>query len=55
MTQLESTKYINDLKLKAIKKGGYHKLEKEIRLECKRHLDRFNVDLMPNQLKIDFE
>ena len=47
MTQLESTKQINSLKLKAIKKGGYAKFEKTLLAACKNHFELFGVDLTP--------
>ena len=51
MNQLESTKAINSLKLKAIKKGGYAKFKNQILLACKFHLEMFGTDLTPLQLK----
>lgn len=48
--QLESTKAINTLKAKAIKKGGYLKFKNEILLACKKHLEMFGSDLTPLHL-----
>ena len=50
MTQLESTKAINSLKSKAIKKGGYAKYKIQILEACKLHLKMFSTDLTPKQL-----
>jgi hypothetical protein len=49
-TQLASTKQINSLKLKAIKKGGYEKFKNEILEACKNHFENYGVDLTPKQL-----
>ena len=49
-TQLESTKAINTLKLKAIKKGGYAKFKDAIILACANHKEMFGVDLTPKHL-----
>jgi hypothetical protein len=49
-TQLKSTKKINNLKLKAIKKGGYLKFKNEILLACELHKKLFGTDLIPKQL-----
>jgi hypothetical protein len=51
MSKLESTKAINSLKLKAIKKGGYAKLKAEILEACKKHFELFGTDLTPSQLR----
>ena len=48
--QLNSTKSINTLKLKAIKKGGYKKFKTEILDACKLHFEMFGTDLTPKQL-----
>ena len=48
MTRLESTKNINNLKAKAIKKGGYKKFESIIISACKEHFNKFGIDLTPN-------
>jgi len=50
MTQLQSTKKINSLKLKAIKKGGYLKFKVQILEACKLHLELFGNDLTPLHL-----
>lgn len=50
MTQLQSTKAINSLKVKAIKKGGYLKFKNEILTLCKNHFILFGIDLTPIQL-----
>jgi len=49
-TQLESTKAINSLKLKAIKKGGMQKFKSQILEACKLHLEMFGTDLTPKHL-----
>ena len=49
-TQLESTKAINSLKSKAIKKGGYSKFKDAILLACANHKEMFGTDLTPNHL-----
>jgi len=49
-TQLQSTKAINTLKLKAIKKGGYTKFKIQILEACKLHLEMFGTDLTPKHL-----
>jgi hypothetical protein len=49
-TQLESTKAINNLKAKAIKKGGYAKFKNEILNACKIHFELFGTDLTPKHL-----
>lgn len=49
-TQLESTKEINSLKIKAIKKGGYLKFKNEILMVCENHKKLFGNDLTPKQL-----
>ena len=51
MTQLESTKMVNSLKLKFIKKGGYEKFKKQLKLVCELHHKEFGVDLYPKHLK----
>jgi len=51
MNQLESTKQINALKLKAIDKGGYHTMKDIILLACDWHKETFKIDLTPKQLK----
>jgi hypothetical protein len=50
MTRLESTKRINNLKLNAIKKGGYtgRNLNRIISA-CEIHKAEFGIDLTPNQ------
>ena len=50
LTQLESTKAINTLKSKAIKKGGYAKFKNQILEACKLHLEMFGTDLTPKHL-----
>jgi|TARA_R110000823_G_scaffold188979_1_gene320921 hypothetical protein len=47
MTQLQSTKNLNSLKLKAIKNGGYAKHRNIILLACEAHKAAFGVDLTP--------
>lgn len=49
-TQLESTKAINTLKLKAIKKGGYLKFKNQILEACAKHKELFGTDLTPLHL-----
>lgn len=49
-TQLESTKHINNLKVKAIRNGGYKKFSSKITEACRIHLELFGVDLTPKQL-----
>lgn len=49
-TQLESTKHINNLKVKAIRNGGYKKFSSKITEACIIHLELFGVDLTPKQL-----
>lgn len=49
-TQLESTKSINSLKSKAIKKGGYAKYKDAILLACANHKEMFGTDLTPKRL-----
>ena len=49
-TQLESTKNINNLKVKAIRNGGYKKFSCEIIKACKLHLELFGINLTPKQL-----
>lgn len=51
MTRLESTKAINTLKNKAIRKGGYLKFKNAILTACQIHLDLYGVDLTPKHLK----
>ena len=51
MTRLESTKKINNIKAKALKKGGYHKSKDLIIAMCGLHLIAFGNDLTPNQFK----
>jgi hypothetical protein len=51
MTQLQSTKAINTLKVKAIKKGGYVKFQNQILEACKLHFQNFGTDLTPKHLK----
>lgn len=50
MSQLESTKAINRLKLSAIKNGGYVKNKGAIIEACTLHQSRFGQDLFPKQL-----
>ena len=50
MTQLESTKKINTLKSKAIKKGGYSQFTNQILEACKLHFEKFGTDLTPRHL-----
>ena len=50
MTQLQSTKQINILKSKAIKKGGYAKFKNALLLACTNHFQLFGVDLTPKHL-----
>lgn len=50
MTQLESTKEINDLKAKAIKNGGYAKFKTQILIACSKHKELFGTDLTPLHL-----
>jgi hypothetical protein len=50
MTQLQSTKAINDLKSKAIKKGGYSNLKDQILTACAKHKETFGTDLTPKHL-----
>lgn len=49
-TQLESTKAINNLKAKAIKKGGYTKCKTQILEACAKHKELFGTDLTPLHL-----
>ena len=49
-TQLESTKAINTLKSKAIKKGGYAKYKSQILEACANHKEMFGTDLTPKHL-----
>ena len=53
MNRLESTKAINQLKLRAIKNGGYTKYSKQILKACEAHLEIFGYDLTPKQLKTE--
>jgi len=50
MSQLDSTKAINNLKIKAIKNGGYYKFRMKIIASCEKHLELFGVDLTPKHL-----
>ena len=50
MSNLESTKAINKLKLRAIKNGGYAKHSAKIMKACELHLATFGVDHRPKQL-----
>lgn len=50
--ELESTKKINALKLKAIKQGGYDKFKNIIIEACLIHKSKFGKDLTPIQLKV---
>jgi hypothetical protein len=50
MTQLQSTKAINSLKLKAIKKGGYQTMKSQIIKACENHFKMFGVDLKPSHI-----
>ena len=50
MSNLESTKAINKLKLRAIKNGGYAKHATKIMKACELHLSTFGVDHRPKQL-----
>jgi hypothetical protein len=50
MTQLESTQAINNLKVKAIRKGGYAKFKEQILTACAKHKELFGVDLTPKHL-----
>jgi hypothetical protein len=52
MTQLQSTKSINNLKERAIKNGGYSnvKFKSKIISACEEHLSLFGVDLMPKHI-----
>jgi hypothetical protein len=50
MTKLESTKAINQIKIIAIKEGGYDKNKVVILLACEMHLEEFGEDLRPKQL-----
>lgn len=52
--QLQSTKAINQLKLKAIRHGGYRKFKMQIELACDKHLQEFGVDLFPKHLTRSF-
>lgn len=49
-TKLDSTKHINNLKAKAIKKGGYAKFKNQILLACEKHKELFGSDLTPKHL-----
>ena len=49
-TQLQSTKAINTLKVKAIKKGGYVNFKNQILDACAKHKEMFGTDLTPKQL-----
>mgnify|MGYP003647164035 CR=1 FL=1 len=48
-TRLESTKAINQLKVRAIKNGGYAKHMTKIIAACTAHKAAFGIDLTPNQ------
>lgn len=50
MTRLESTKAINNLKIKAIRNGGYAKFKTEILNMCAKHFELFGSDLTPKHL-----
>jgi hypothetical protein len=50
MTRLDSTKAINSLKVKAIRKGGYAKFKDQILVACALHLELFGIDLTPKHL-----
>ncbi len=48
--QLESTKSINTLKVKAIRSGGYAKFKNQILEACAKHKELFGTDLTPKNL-----
>lgn len=50
MTQLQSTQAINNLKAKAIRKGGYAKFIEQILTACAKHKQLFGTDLTPKHL-----
>lgn len=50
MTQLESTKAINALKVKATRNGGYKKYKNAIIEACKAHKELFGIDLTPKHI-----
>jgi hypothetical protein len=50
MSQLESSKRINKLKLSAIKNGGYIKNREAIIEACTYHLTTYEQDLFPKNL-----
>lgn len=49
--QLQSTKAINSIKVRAIKQGGYNTNREAIIEACNLHKELYNVDLTPKQLK----
>ena len=49
-TQLESTKAINSLKVKAIRNGGYKRFKTQILEACAKHKELFGSDLTPLHL-----
>lgn len=50
MTRLQSTKTINNLKIKAIRNGGYIRFKKQILEACSKHKELFGIDLTPKHL-----
>jgi hypothetical protein len=50
MTRLESTKSINNLKVKAIRNGGFVKFKNQILDACAKHKELFGIDLTPKHL-----
>lgn len=50
ITQLQSTKTINSLKSKAIKKGCYAKFKIQMLGACELHFEMFGIDLTPKHL-----
>ena len=48
--QLQSTKAINTLKVKAIRNGSYAKFKNQIIEACSKHKELFGTDLTPKQL-----
>lgn len=50
MTELESTRAINTLKCKAIRRGGYAKFKNAILEACRIHKEMFGKDLTPKHL-----
>lgn len=51
MNELQSTKQINSLKVKAIRNGGFSKYKDQIIEKCKQHFEAFGIDLTPKHLK----